>query len=457
MKRIAAILLAAVMVTALFAVIPSAKGYTLSVPTSVCAHNLEAYGLHTMNVYETLVPPSIDGIISEGEYPGPNGGVSLSAVPGDNLWMSGSGSISSQDNYDASRDFTPYVASEDVPEYINTRLTYDGDFVYFAVTTTIPAVRVTSNTNGRSAYWWIDTRFSFMQSERIAEAHCNSLAATRYTLHKNANATTAYSASISNRKVTRIDGSQYFQTSYPNYVDEVGVTWDTVTYKRASNFSYVVDILPNGKWSVTFEGKQPIGDLLRITDMEYEDGTPLDYIPEWGYWGFDMSTQANVAVSTTTPNGSSVVINPDDRLFAQTMLPTYGLARSGSNGIVSGYLIHNTVRAAIPTVGGLYVNYLMNPVHFLGVYEEGFNYDGTYSEPAGTAVATTTRVTRTRPLVLTSGVRGVNNRLFGSTTQASGATGDSLVLTIVLAVAMILCAATAVVVVVLKKRSHRVQ
>jgi hypothetical protein len=131
------------------------------------------------------------------------------------------------------------------------------------------------------------------------------------------------------------------------------------------------------------------------------------------------------------------------------------LGRSAAGAIIGDYTFTNTISAAITSTHGKATTYLMNPVHFLGKYDGEFNYDGVYSEPAGTFAKTTTRATRNRASVLTSGVRGVNNRVVGVATQAAGATGDSLTMTIVLSVTMLLLAVVAVAVVLMKKRSAR--
>ena len=120
MKKVVSLLLAVLMLTSLLSVVSSARGgYVLSVPADMSLHELEAYGLHTMNVYETEIAPTIDGKIGTGEYPGPNNGCSLSSIPGDNMWMSTykkSGATGRQDNYSGYHDFTDYIAEEDKPE-----------------------------------------------------------------------------------------------------------------------------------------------------------------------------------------------------------------------------------------------------------------------------------------------------------------------------------------------------
>ena len=194
MKKILALLLAMITVAALFAVPASARGYTLSISSSVSSHNLEAYGLHTMEVYKTDVAPAIDGKVGTGEYPGPNNGCALSSTPGDNLWMTSYPEVGAhQNNYFGRQDFTDYVLQEDIPEYMNSYLTYDDEYFYFAVTTTIPAVRFTETTdnetvNGgskrRNNYWWVDTFINFMQTKNVSSCNYNSVAQTRYNLQK---------------------------------------------------------------------------------------------------------------------------------------------------------------------------------------------------------------------------------------------------------------------------------
>lgn len=475
MKKIVALLLAVLTISALFAVPASARGYTLSIPSSVSSHNLEAYGLHTMEVFSTDVAPTIDGKVGTGEYPGPNNGCSLSSVPGDNLWMSSSNEMGAHQNgYQGRYDFTDYVLEEDKPEYINSYLTYDDKYLYFAVTTTIPAIRFTTKTdsevvsggsNRRSGYWWIDTFINFMQTDNISSCNYNSVAQTRYNLYKYDYFNTAMTVTINDtsgyRRVTLQNPkkvSNYTKTYLSYWTDEeTGTIWNPTTYKKAENFFYQVTILENGKWAVTFEGRYALGDVLRITDVEYEDGTPLNKVPEWGSWGFNMRLQSSGNVKSVLPNGTEVEIYRDDVIYAQTMLPAYGAGRSQANSKIGNYLFHNTVSAAVSSGHGLSVYYLANPVHFLGKYDpavHGTEVDDKINvSPIGT---TTTRVTRTRTPALTSGVRGVNYRVIGVATSSASATGDSLTLTVALSAVMLLCAGGAVCVLLMKKRSSRI-
>lgn len=482
MKRVVSILLAALMLASLLTVISGARGYTLSIPETVSAHNLEAYGLHTMNVYSTDVPPTIDGEIgvavegvegSRNEYPGPNKGRSLSSVPGDNLWMNAfyPKSDGAQTSYYPECDWTDYVAKEDMPDYINSYLTYDDEYLYFAVSAQFPAIRKTTDTTAgqtRSGLWFVDTRLNFMQSDNIALSHggnSSSFAQNRYNLYKyferdaegNILPQTAQSVTIAKRIFTLYEDSKFKTTTLDAYVDELGQTWGSNVYKRSENFTYKVTVLPEGKWGVIFEGRQPLADILRITDVEYDDGTPIDYVPEWGAWGFDIRLQAYHAKQSTLPNGTEVAVRPEDVLYAQTFLPAGGAASSGANGKAAGYQLENTISAALKSVHGkgtVTPTFLMNPVHFLGKYDETFNYDGFYATPTETVLKETSRVTRTRG-ILTSAVRGVNNRVVGVATKAAVATGDELTLTLVLSGVMFLCAAGAVSVVLMKKRSSR--
>lgn len=475
MKRIATLLLAILMLSALFAVPASARGYTLSIPSSVSTHNLEAYGLHTLNVFSTEVAPTIDGKVGIGEYPGPNNGCALSSVPGDNLWMSAYNEVGAHQNgYQGRYDFTEYVLEEDKPEYINSYLTYDDEYLYFAVTTTIPAIRFTDATDGeivaggnarRSKYWWVDTFINFMQGDNISAANYNSVAQTRYNLYKydyfNTAMTVTINADSGYRRVTLTNPkkpSNFTKTYLPHWTDEkTGVVWNGDTYKKAENFFYQVTVLDNGKWAITFEGRYALGDILRITDVEYEDGTPLNKVPEWGSWGFNMRLQSTGNVKSVTPNGTEVEIYRDDVLYAQTMLPANGAARTGANSKVGGYLFHNTVSAAVSSGHGMSVYYLANPVHYLGKYDpavHGTEINANINvSPIGT---TTTRVTRARTPVMTSGVRGVNFRVIGVATSSAGATGDDITMTVVLSGVMLLCAAGAVTVLLMKKRSSRI-
>ncbi len=476
MKRVVACLLAVMTLFALFSVPASARGYTLSMPKTVSSHNLEAYGLHTMDVYEADKVPTIDGRVDTNEYPGPNGGCSLSAGPGDNMWMSSyyikknsAGAITSEDQngYYGSYDFTDYVLAEDKPDYIKNFLTYDDEYLYFAVTATIPEIRITTATDNekgigavaiREPYWWIETFVNFMQTENIASAHYNSRAQTKYQLYKYDNYDKAYNVILTARAARLLESqtaNKAVTVKFSEWTDEeFGIKWDGTTYKRSENFSYQITVLDGGKWKVTFEGRQPLGDVLRITDVEYEDGTPIEYVPEWGAWGVSLRLQSSGNLDSVAPDGSDVNVRRDDVIYAQTMRPAQGAARTGKNSSLNGYLFNNTISAAVSSGHGATINYLMNPVHFLGKYDASFNYDGVYSQATGsTIVATTTRVTRNRAPILTSGVRGVNYRVIGVATSSASATGDSVALTVVLSAVMLLCAMAAVAVVLMKKRS----
>lgn len=485
MKRIVTLLLAVLTVVSLFAVPAAARGYTLSIPASVSTHNLEAYGLHTMNVFSTTVAPTIDGKVGTGEYPGPNNGCSLSSVPGDNLWMSSYNEFGKHQNgYQGRYDFTDYVLEEDKPEYINTYLTYDNEFLYFAVTTTIPAIRNTDATDGeivdggsnrRSKYWWIDTFINFMQSDNISQGNYNSVAQTRYNLYKYDYFNTAMTVTINDtsgyRRVTLIDPVKKtnYEREYLSYWTDpkTGTIWNGTTYKKAENFYYQVTVLDNGKWAITFEGRYALGDVLRITDIEYADGKTLSHVPEWGSWGFNMRLQSTGNVKSTTPSGTEIEIYRDDVIYAQTMLPAFGAARTQMDSTVGGYLFHNTVSAAVSSNHGLSVYYLCNPVHYLGKYNPKIHNNLGNNQDVAPLSTTTTRLTRTRTPALTSGVRGVNNRVIGVAipngeakpfvgvaTSSARPTGDSLTMTFVLSGVMLLCAAGAASVLLMKKRSN---
>ncbi len=474
MKRFVSILLAVLMLVSLCTVTSAARGYVLTVPESLSAHNLEAYGLHTLNVYSTDKAPTVDGVIDTAEYPGPNNGMCLESVPGDNMWMNRYylySTTTTQNELESNCNWTPYVAREDMPDYIKTYLTYDDSYLYFAVATQIPAIRATTdNVTGatRNATWSLEVRTNFMQSDNVVLSHggtAGSYASNRYYLYKGFDlgedgkplAQTATSVKLPRRTFTLYENSAFVTDSYDSYVDDLGQTWNTTLYKRADNFMYKVTVLEDNKWGVIFEGRMPLGDVLRITDVEYEDGSPLDYVPEWGAWGSTIRLQAYVAKSGMFPNGTEYEIRPEDVIYAQTFLPAGGAGNSGANGIVAGYQLHNTLGAAIKAVhgkGSKTPSFLMNPVHFLGEYDETFAYGEFYSSPTESVLKETSRVTRTRG-VLTSAERGKHNRVVGVATQAAVATGDDLTLTLVLSATMLLCATTAALVVVMKKRSSR--
>ncbi|MBR4287982.1 MAG: hypothetical protein IKT50_00930 [Clostridia bacterium] len=477
MKRTVSILLAVMMLVSVFAIPAAARGYTLSVPNKKeIAHNLEAFGLHTLNVYSTLTPPTIDGKISTGEYPGPYDGCSLSAVIGDNLFIvpAVAGSYAGdQKGYNGRTNVTDFVHADDKAKFIDNYLTYDDEYFYFGVSAVIPAIRDTSKASGtsnydetvinsqgktlRESYWRFYTFVNFMQSEDVAQVN-NTLCWMRYRLYKGEKYHSPQSVSLQERELYIYDDSlaKYVTTEYGSYTDPEGVNWNATTYKAASNFFYQAEVIKSEKkdvqdqWAVTFEGRMPLGDVLRFTDVEYEDGTPIDYVPGWGSWGCAVSYQAGHDYTSYTPNGTKIEIKRNDPLYAQTGLPARGYGENTVGAYVGGYLFSNTIQKATGVS-----SIMNNPVRFLGVYDPNYVYEDIYRQPEGDPiVSTTTRVTRTRSPKLTSGVRGVNNRVVGVATTAASATGDSTTLTVVLSVAMVLCAAGAVAVVAMRKRSR---
>ncbi len=483
MKRTVSILLAVLMLVSVFSIPAAARGSTLSVPKTELAHNLEAFGLHTMNVYATVTPPAIDGVISSGEYPGPNNGCSLSAVPGDNMFIipaTGASVGGDQNGYLGRTDISDFVEDTDKPEYINSYLTYDDTYFYFGVTTYVHAIRNTSQSSGetenydemlvpgstraiRNGYWEFWSQINFIQSEDVEQVN-NTQCWTRYRLYKGANYTSPNSVSLSERDLCIYDEetSKYVTTALGGYIDPDGVNWNATTYKSASNFTYQVTVdeadpkaKENGAtdmWGITFEGRMPLGDVLRFTDVEYDDGTPIDYVPGWGSWGCAFSYPLDKSKSEYTPNGTLINKKRNDVVYAQTGLPARGYGEYNVGSYVAGFLFNNTLDNALGA--DRIVN---NPVRFLGSYDPNYDYDAIYSQPAGEPMfSTTSRVTRTRSPMLTSGVRGVNNRVVGVATTAASATGDSTTLTVVLSVVMILCAAGAVTVVAMRKRSRNI-
>lgn len=479
MKRTVSILLAVMMLVSVFTIPAAARGYTLSVPNKKeIAHNLESFGLHTLNVYSTLTPPTIDGNISTGEYPGPYDGCSLSSVIGDNLFIvpSCAGSYAGdQKGYNGRTNITDFVHDDDKPKYIDNYLTYDDEYFYFGISTVIPAIRTTTKASGeanyddldfdgkghelRYSYWHLYTFVNFMQSEDIAQVN-NTQCWMRYRLYKGQKYSSPQSVKLTERKLCIYDESlaKYVTTDYGDspYIDPEGVNWNGTTYKAPANFTYQVEVIKSSKkdaqdqWAVTFEGRMPLGDVLRFTDVEYEDGTPIDYVPGWGSWGCTVSYQAGHDYTSYTPNGTKIEIERNDVLYAQTGLPARGYGEYTVGAHVGGYLFSNTIQNATGVS-----DIVNNPVRFLGIYDPNYVYEDIYRQPEGDPiVSTTTRVTRTKSPKLTSGIRGVNNRVVGVATTAASATGDSTTLTVVLSVAMVLCAAGAVAVVAMRKRSR---
>ena len=453
MKRIVSALLAVVTIVSLLTVAASARGLILAVPNTVPAHNLEAFGLHTMNVYSTEIPPTVDGVVGTGEYPGPNNGCSLSSGIGDNLWMSAHSSGS--EGYGAYYDITGLTAEDDVPAYVKSYITYDNEYFYFAVSAVVKSLEG----SGRSSIYF-DVRNAFSQNDNLVVSSTNySQAWIRYyvTPAVGSGAVRDCSPYPSNqsRNITLYNGS-YSTISYSStepYVDEDGLTWNGSTYRRAENSSYKISALSDGRWSITLEARQPLGDVLRVTDVEYSDGTPIDYVPEWGSWGVGMQLVSSANKTNILPNGEEYSLVKNETIYAQTMFPAFGMAYTGMYTRIGDMTFTNSMRDAVLSSLRKEVYFLTNPVHFLGTYDPTFDYDNNASQ-SPSSLTYTSRITRPRNSVLTSGLRGVNNRVVGAATNASGATGDNITVTLVLAVVMLLLAAAAVVLVVMKKRSR---
>ena len=494
MKKLVCVLLTAVLLASLLAVPSGAAGYTLSIPKTVSPHNLNSYGLKTLNVYRTDKAPVIDGKVREAvawdeegtpteyayDYPGPNGGmvdsVSVTGETDDGfyshgLWM-GSHGAGNKNSFSGNLDFTGYTSSNDVPTQVDTYLTYDEEYLYFAV--------VYHHFPAQTSAFLLDTRVNFMQSENIAEV-ASTMAWTRYNLnatataHKPSNAY-AYSASDSvrsGRQIRSITSKSDITRYLDYYVDDRGTAWGSTSgtaapYTRAENTYYNIEVLDDtfvdGKgnvrnfWTLTFEGRQPLGDILRICDVEYEDGTPIDYVPEWGAWGTNLKMFSTADCSGIAPNGTEIVIKYDQPIFAQTMLPAGGMGWTGANSRVSTFTFNNTVSSAVSTnfIGG--VSYLLNPVHFLGDYTE-FDADAFYGsgvDSSSTVATSSTRATRRKNPTL-SEFDGQSARVIGVATRASSATGGESIWLILAIAAMAVCAGGAVTMILVNQKKRQIK
>ena len=464
MKKWIAFILAAVMLTSLFTVAVNARGNTLVLPSDLDAHNLEAYGLHTMNVFYTENPPVQDGIISTGEYPGPNNGCCASGTFRDGMWLTTYSSVGSTGSYVGREDIGSVVDEVDIPPYMNTYLTYDDEYFYFGGTIVIMPPRTisaiapdsTSAAIDSGTTFQIDTRYNFMQTPHIISNYSANW--TRYMLSKTTTGTTIpvsdvylyadLSGSTKNARAIRAlnpETGKWEFTYLPFAVDAEGNEITANVYR--DNAKYSVEVLEDGRWSLTFETREPLIDVLRITDVENEDGSPLDFVPEWGAFGW------NIRMSSYSDNTD---LYDGQRIFAQTMLPGGGRLWSGVNSVISGINFNNTFTAAASTTFGQAVNHVLCPTHFLGYYDPTVDYDYVY-QTVKQPMKYSTRVTRTRTPVLTSGVRGVNGRVVAIATSASDRTGDDLPVTLILAGFVMLLTASATVVIFMKKRSAQKQ
>jgi len=456
MKKWIAFVMAAAMLFSAFAVTAAARGYTLVLPEDLDAHNLEAYGLHTMNVFYTENPPVQDGVIATGEYPGPNNGCTASGTFRDGMWLTTHSSATSFASYVGRDDVGSVVDKADIPPYMNTYLCYDDEYFYIGLTTVIQPPRVVATVNSGTTFQ-IDTRYNFMQSSHILSNYSANW--TRYNISKTAESgvpttpssvnlyTYSPTASTYNARTIRQydqENEKWVFVYLPTAVDNEGKAIDATVYKN--NAKYIVEVLEDGRWSITFETREPLVDVLRVTDVEYEDGTPIDFVPEWGAFGW------NICMTASSPNTD---IYDGQRIFAQTMLPGGGKMWTAANAVISGLTFKNTFNAAATELYGSAntVNHVLCPAHFLGYYDPSVDYDYIYDQPDSTTIAkVTTRVTRTRTPVLTSGVRGVNGRVVAVATSASDRTGDDLSAVLIAAGAVMLLAASAAVVLFMKKR-----
>lgn len=495
MKKILCIVLTIVMLASLLAVPTGAKGYTLSVPKTVNAHNLNSYGLRTLNVYETATPPTIDGAVGEGEYPGPDNGMADSvSVKGETedgyynhgLWMS-SHSSGNWNGYSGSQDFTGFTSENDVPKAVETYLTYDQEFLYYAIVYRHMPGQRTALVSGRTGSMVFDTRVNFMQSSNPAEV-AGSVAWNRFNIlistAADADTTTAgtayvynaYSSTRSGRQIRQVlDGKD--STYYIGYyVAADGTAWggdgsgldQSNLYKDGKNTRYNVTVLDDtfvdekgGErhyWDMTVEGRMPLGDVLRISDVVYDDGSPIDYVPEWGAWGTSLRIYSSSTVESVAPNGTEVTITYDEPIVIQTALPLAGMAYTAANSRVANFEFHGTAQSAFATASGSVtsgLNVLFNPVHFLGVYDDGaFDMDTFYGSgvDSSSSIATSsTRATRRRNPNMQE-FDGSRARVIGVSSRASSATGDEAIWIVLAVSAMVLCAAGVVTVVLLNKK-----
>ncbi len=351
MKKIFSLLLAIVLVVCTLCTTVSA-GYVNLTSTSYIqggtnAYDLQAYGLHTFNAYKVSAAPTLDGVISTGEYPIAS---DVSTI-GDGLSLTNSTGTS---------DYTAEYGEQYDGFKITTYLVYDNQYAYIAEVVEGDLEISVALANGGKSTLNASVRYGLNQSPEVPEAA--SRLSNTYTYTYDSGALSAYSCSAGNRTYKVINGavSKTVTLDDEPYTDASSVVWNKAQYKNSTSAAYTEDA---GVHRYVFEYKIPLIDIAYSACGKYDAATVSSLLSKGKFYG---SYLFQVAVTRTGgADGDTQLFLTTGKAGNSAVYP-YSSAGEGKTTTWSKAVKEYWTNDAGESVS---VSYGASPVHHNGAYD----------------------------------------------------------------------------------------
>ncbi|MBR4287984.1 MAG: LPXTG cell wall anchor domain-containing protein [Clostridia bacterium] len=284
MKKLFSLLLAIVLVVGALCTTASAsyvnRTSTTYIQGGTDAYDLYAYGLHTFNAYKVTAAPTLDGVISTGEYVA---AADVSTI-GDGLALT---------NSLGTTDYTADYGEEYKNFKITTYLVYDSEYAYIAEVVEGDKEISVALPSGGDSTLNTSVRYGLNQSKEIPEAA--SRLSNTYTYNYNGGALDVYKCASGNRTYKVINGavSKTVTLDDDPYTDASATVWNKEEYQKATAAKHTTDA---GKHSYVFEYKIPLTDIAYSACGKYDAATVASLLSKGKFYG---SYLFQVAVTRT--------------------------------------------------------------------------------------------------------------------------------------------------------------
>lgn len=351
MKKSFSLLLAIVLVVFALCTTVSA-GYenftsTTYIQSGTDAYDLQAYGLHTFNAYKVSAAPTLDGVISTGEYPIAS---DVSTI-GDGLSLT---------NSTGTADYTAEYGKQYDGFKITTYLVYDNQYAYIAEVVESDLEISVALENGEKSTLNASVRYGLNQSPEVPEA--DSRLSNTYTYTYDNGVLSAYSCSAGNRTYKVINGavSQTITLDDEPYVDANSVTWNKAQYKNSTSAGHTEDA---GKHSYVFEYKIPLVDIAYSACGKYDAATVSSLLSKGKFYG---SYLFQVAVTRTGGADGNTQLFLTTGKAGNSILYPFSSLDEGVSTTWSQAVKEYWTNGSGETVS---VSYGASPVHHNGAYD----------------------------------------------------------------------------------------
>lgn len=352
MKKIISLLLAVVLVVGALCTTASAayadRTSTAYIQGGTNAYDLQVYGLHTFNAYKVATAPTLDGVVSTGEY----AAISDVSAIGDGLSLT---------NSTGTTDYTDEYGSLYAGFKITTYLVYDNEYAYIAEVVEGDKEISVAMANGGDSTLNASVRYGLNQSPELSEAA--SRLSNTYTYTVNGSAIDVYSCSAGNRTYKVIDGAVSKTATLDDdpYTDASSVVWNKAEYKNHTAAGYSADA---DKHTYVFEYRIPLVDIAYSAAGKYDPATVSELLAKNKFYG---SYFFQVAVTRT---GGA---DEDTQMFLSTGKAGNGLLYpySATSGVGEPTTWSKAVKEYWTNKAGEShsVAYVASPVHHNGAYD----------------------------------------------------------------------------------------